>query len=87
MKKTKISKKDTEQTNGTYVSILMNSGLRRSEICNKESIFLSCHNADIKLGSNSFRHHYTSNHFQHIANNIGHVSINMTAKYINNDLT
>lgn len=86
MKKTNSSKNDIEKINETCVSMLMKSGFRKSEVCNKESICVSCQNADIKLGSNSFRHNYTTNHFRHIENNLGHMSINMTDKYINKAL-
>jgi len=86
MKNTKSSKNGIELINENCVYMLMKSGFRISEVCNKESICLSCHNADIKVGSNSFRHNYTSNRMRHIVNSLDHVSINMTAKYINKTL-
>ena len=84
MKKTKSSKRKMEQANEIDISLLMNSGLRICEIHNKKTPYLSCHNADIKVGSNSFKYNYITNPIRLIENNLGHMSINMTAKYINN---
>lgn len=79
MKKTKNSKKDLEQINENYISMLMKTGLRISEV----NTFKHIKMADIKLSSNSFRHFYAMNHFKNrLKNTLGHTSINMTSKYI-----
>ncbi len=78
MNKTKNSKKDLEQINETYLSMLMKSGLRISEINTIKHI---------KLRSNSFRHFYAMNYFKkRLKSTLGHTSINMTSKYIKSDL-
>jgi len=78
MKKTKNSKKDIERINENYISMLMKTGLRISEI----NTFKHIKMADKKFGSNSFRHFYAMNDFRKLKNTLGHTSISMASKYI-----
>ncbi|UUO25484.1 hypothetical protein FGD67_21380 [Colwellia sp. M166] len=79
MKKTKNSKKDIELINETYISMLMKTCLRISEVNTVKHIEM----ANIKLSSNSFRHFHAMNYFrQNLESALGHTSIKMTSKYI-----
>ena len=79
MKKTKNSKKDIELINETYISMLMKTCLRISEV----NTFKHIKMADENFNSNNFRHFHAMKYFrQNLESALGHTSINMTSKYI-----